>query len=76
MPEIPLFLCVIHFNVGKGRFAMGTPVYYTASSVNEFLIVEIDENFPYGFGALFVHGKGKARPVAGRTELFELVDYP
>ena len=76
MPEVAVFFGVLYFRVRKRGFTAGTPIYYTAAAVNKFFIVQIYENFPYRFGAFFVHGKGKAGPVARRAELFELLDYP
>ena len=76
MPEMRIFVHILHLGVGESRPAFGAPVDYPVAVVYKALIVEVDEHLAHGARAFFVHGEGKARPVAGGAELFKLCDYP
>ena len=76
VPEAGIFIRILHLRVRKGGAAFGAPVYYPVAVIYEPLVVEVYEHLPHRARTLFVHRKGKARPVAGRAELFELRYYP
>ena len=46
VPEEGIFLAVDDFGVGERRSAVGAPVDYARTAVDETLVVEVDEHLP------------------------------
>ena len=76
MPEVACLFLILNFRVGNGSIADRTPVDDPAALVDPALLVHLHEDFCYGLVAALVHGEALAVPVAGRTELLELIDDP
>lgn len=75
MPKMSGLLLIFDLGIGDRRQAFRAPIYYSLSAVNESLFVKADENLAHRFGASFVHRKALSRPIAGGTELLELLHY-
>ena len=76
VPEMARLLLVLHFRVGNRGVAHRAPVDDPASLVDPPFLMHLDEDFRDGFVATLIHCEALAVPVAGRTQLFELVDDP
>ena len=72
--EIPFLLPGDHLLITQRREGNGAPVDHPLATVNESLSVEINEDFLHLAGIGLIHGESLARPVAGATELLQLVD--
>ncbi len=74
MPEMSCLLGIFHLGIGKSGGTARTPVDDTVALINETFFIKGNEYFFHSFGKGFVHGKAFARPVAGASQLFELID--
>ena len=68
-----LFL-VVYFVVAESSLVLWVPVDHTKTTIDETLVVEVDEYLDYAFRAFFVHSERSAVPVARCAELFELLE--
>ena len=75
IPESAGHVLILHLCVGQGGAALGAPVDYTASLVDEALLVQVAEGLPHGAGADLVHGEAAALPVAGDAQALLLLHY-
>ena len=73
MIETPLHLVPLRLLVGKGGEAPRTPVDDVLSPVNQLLLVEADENFPYGLAEPRIQGEAGPVPVTGAAHGLQLV---
>src|SRR5690554_5442194 len=71
--EFRIHLLINHFLVGYGGQRLGVPVDHAHSTVNQTLVVEFHKGFDNALAADFVHGETGAVPVAGGTQLFQLL---
>ena len=46
---------------------LGVPVDHAQATIDEALVVEVNENLYHTFATLLVHGEGRAVPVAAGT---------
>ena len=76
IPEMPVFFRVLDLRIGKRRLTARTPVDDAVSAIDEPLVIKAEKSLVHGAGAFLVHCERKARPIAGRAELFELLDNP
>ena len=76
MPQVARLFFVFHFRVGQRRAATGTPMRHTVAFIDQSFFVQVDEYFSDRFTALLVHRERFSRPVATRTEMFQLFDDP
>ncbi len=76
IPEPALLLFVFHFRIGKGGFALGTPVDNAVSLINQSFLIQADEHLGDCLAAAFVQGEAFPGPVAGRSQLFQLINNP
>ena len=74
MPQLPLHLDLLHFEVGDGGQQLGVPVDQPLVLVDEALPVELHEHLEHRARKSLVHGEAFARPVAGGTQALELLD--
>ena len=74
VPEEGRVLAVLHFRVGEGGLAAGAPVDDAVAAIDQALVIEVDEHFAHGAGAVFVHREGEAGPVRRDAHLLELLD--
>ena len=84
VPHVAVGFDVLNFEVGNRGLKMRVPVHQTLAAVDEALVVHFDKDFDHGVVevALFAsrgirstrHGERVARPVAGRTQTFQLAD--
>ena len=71
--EMALGVLVDHFVVTDGREGLGVPVDHPDALVDPAFLVEIDERVDHGLGEGRFHGEAGAVPVAGASELAELL---
>ena len=71
--ELRVLFLVNHFFVREGRLGLGVPVHHAYAAVDEALSVEVYKHFDDALGAFFVHGEGRAVPVARSAHLAELL---
>ena len=74
MPKMACLILIFHLSIGDGGFALGAPVDYALTAVDEALFIELTENLAYGGGASLVQSEALSLPVTGAAELFELLD--
>ena len=74
MPEESVLLLILALDIGDGGLAVRAPVYHSYAVINKTLVVEIHEHFLNGSGAALVKGKALALPVAGASQLLELLN--
>ena len=72
--ELARGILVDNLVVGDGCVAFRVPVDHAHTTVDPAFLVEIDEGVDDGFGKLRLHREAGAVPVAGRTELAELIE--
>ena len=60
--------------IGKSSARDGTPVDHAAPAIDQLFLKEIDKDLLDAGGIGGVHGETFPRPVAGSTELFELLN--
>ena len=65
---------MIDFEVGQRGFAARTPVDQAHRAVDEFLVVEIDEDFGHRLREAGVEREALAAPVARRAEASQLIE--
>ncbi len=75
VPEVVLRLVVLDFEVGDRRLAARTPVDDALATIDQALVVEVDEGGADRLRRARVEGEALARPVAGGAEALELVAY-
>ena len=75
MPEVTLLLLVLALYVRDRGLAARTPVDDALAVVNESLFIIVYEHLLDCLGAAVVKGEALTLPVAGRTQLFELILY-
>ena len=68
-----LFL-IDHFLVGEGGEGFGVPIDHAYAAVDKALAIEVHEDLDDALAAGTVHGEGGAVPVAGATELAQLLE--
>src|SRR4029077_15728199 len=73
-PELAFGLHLNDFEIGNGGQQLRVPVDQPLVLVDEPFAMKFYKNFKNGPRQPLVHGKAFARPVAGRTKTFELVD--
>ena len=74
VPEIAGLLLVFDLGIGDGGDAVGAPVNHPVSTVDIALLVQADKNFLNGIRAALVHGETLPLPVAGGTQLLQLLN--
>ena len=74
VPEVAGLLLILDLRVGKRGRAARAPVDYAVASVDEPLVVEVDEDLLDRLGTALVHREALPAPVAGRAELAELLE--
>ena len=62
-----------HFLIGDRGEGTGAPVDHPGAAINEFLVVELDEDVLDGARVVRVEREAFARPVAGAADLAELL---
>ena len=75
MIEMALGIAVDNLVIGYGSMSFRVPIDHADSPVYPPLLVEIDESVDDGFAQLRLHSEAGAVPVAGCTELAELLEY-
>ena len=76
MPEMPCLHFVFYFCIRNGSQTLGAPVDDAFAAVDQTFLVVLDKYFLDCLAAALVHGKAFSRPVAGRTQLFQLFHDP
>ena len=74
MPHMAVDLDVLHFKVGNRRLEFRIPVDEPLAAIDQPFVIEANEDFQHRPGKPFVHGEAFARPVAGGTKPFQLVE--
>ena len=74
VPELPLDLDLLHFEVGDRGLELRVPVDQPLVLVDQAFAIEFDEHFHHRARQALVHGEALARPVAGGAEPLELAD--
>ena len=75
MPEVTSLIFILNLGVWDRCTAMRAPVYYSFASVDKSLIIVVYENFLYSLWTALVHCETLSVPIAGRAELFKLLNY-
>jgi len=73
-PKLALLRFHDDFLVAEGRLRNGAPVHKTLAAVDVAALEELDEGGLHRALIALVHGKHRAAPVAGGTELAQLVE--
>ena len=73
--ELAINLLVDYFEVGEGGGATGAPVDDALATVDEALVVEVDEGGADGSAGALVKGEAFSGPVAGGAEALVLLGY-
>ena len=74
VPEVAVFLLILHLGIGNGGVAVGAPVDHPVAAVDQALIIQADKDFLDSLGAALVHGEPLAVPVTAGAQLFQLAD--
>ena len=74
MPEMASLIFVLYFCIRNGGQAFRAPVDDALATVDQSLLIVLDENFLDSLAASLVHGEALSRPVAGGAKLFQLLD--
>ena len=72
--ELAFLLSHDDFFIREGREGYRAPVDHAAAPVDESFLKEFNEDLSNGFGVFLIHREAFAIPVAGTTQLMELVD--
>ena len=72
--ELAFLLSHDDFFIREGREGYRAPVDHAAAPVDESFLKEFNEDLSNGFGVFLIHREAFAVPVAGTTQLMELVD--
>ena len=72
--QVPLYVLVLHLDVGEGGLAARAPVDHVVSAVDQPLVVQLDERLVHGAGEPLVQGESLARPVARTAQCLQLFD--
>ena len=64
---------VLDLDVGEGRLATRAPIDDPVPSIDQALVVEIDEHFPHRAGEVGIHREALARPVDGLAQSAHLL---
>ena len=73
IPEMSVFIFMLHFNIRKCGLTAGTPVRYTEPLINQTFFIKGNKNLTDRFGTNIVHCKPFTAPITGRTEMTNLV---
>ncbi|CCX63430.1 uncharacterized protein BN785_00852 [Firmicutes bacterium CAG:791] len=68
-----LLLLVFHFGIRNRGLAYRAPVHHTVALVNPSLLMHLYEGLGHGLVAALVHGEALTIPVAGRSQLLQLL---
>src|SRR4051794_17841886 len=74
IPEMPLYLDLLHFEIGDRREQLRVPVDQPLVLVDQPRAIKLHEHLENGPREPFIHREALARPVAGCTKALELVD--
>ena len=84
VPHVAVNFDILDFKIGNGRFKMRVPVHEALAAIDQPVFVHLDENLDHSIVEVAVftlrgvrrtgHGKGIARPIAGRAKALELFD--
>ena len=72
VPQMPLHLDLLHFEVGNGGEEFRVPIDEPLVLVDEPAAIKLHEHLAHGARKSLVHGEALARPVAGGAEPLEL----
>src|SRR5205814_10510540 len=72
MPQKAFLRLHLHLFIGERGESSRTPVDHPLASINEALLVQINEHLLHAARILRVHGEPLAAPVAGSAQLLEL----
>ena len=68
-----LLLLVFHFGIRNRGLAYRAPVHHAVTLVNPSLLMHLYEGLGHGLVAALVHGEALTVPVAGRSQLLQLL---
>ncbi len=71
--EVTLLVAVDDLLGGEHGLGLGVPVHHAQAAVDESLVVEVHEHLQHALRAQFVHGEGRAVPVARGTQSAQLL---
>ena len=74
MPEVAVLLVIFDLRVGNRGLAAGAPVDHPVASVDKVFFIKAHKDFAHGLAAALVEGEAFSVPIAGGTELLELLD--
>ncbi len=73
VPQLPLHLDLLHFEVGDCSEQFGVPVDQPLVLVDEALAIKLDEDLEHRAREALVHGEALARPVARGPQPLQLI---
>ena len=73
IPEVPLHLDVLDFEIGHGGLQTRIPVHKALVLVDQVLLVEFDKDFQHRARKAFVHREALARPIGRGAEAAKLL---
>ncbi len=73
VPQVPLHLDLLHFEVGDGGDELRVPIDQPLVLIDEAGAIKLHEHFAHRAREALVHGEAFARPVAGGAEPPELL---
>ena len=72
--EFALLFTINDFLVGEGRLGFGVPVDHAQSTIDEPFVIEVYKHLEHALGTRFVHGEGRAIPVARCAQPAKLLE--
>ena len=72
--ELRVLVLVDHLLVGQCSLGFRIPVDHAHATIDVALAIEVDKDLDDALGACLVHGESRTVPVAGATELAELLE--